>query len=82
MGSGSHHTREPAAADGETGRINAPASQCWESATRVELLELLEHCASALTAAGAELWDMRRDLAIACNQRSARCRMALKELLS
>lgn len=47
-----------------------------------ELIELLDHCDAALTAAGAELWDIRRDLAIACNQRAQRCRLVVKELRS
>lgn len=57
-------------------RAKARTGCCRQS----ELSDLLDHCAAALTAAGAELWDIRRDLAIACNQRAQRCRMAIKDL--
>jgi len=74
------HTHEPAAADGETGRINAPAAPSGASATRVELVELLDHCETAMRAAAANLWDNHRDLAITLNQRAGRCHAMAHEI--
>ena len=47
-----------------------------------DLKVLLDHCDAALIACGQELWDVRRDLAIACNQLAQRCRTALREMLA
>ena len=45
-----------------------------------EFILLLEDCQSAMTAAGYELWNVQRDLAIALGVRAVRCRKMIQEL--
>lgn len=47
-----------------------------------DLIELLDHCDAAMTAASQHVWDENMDLAIALNQRATRCRVKVAELNS
>jgi len=40
----------------------------------------LDDCDAAMTAAGAQLWDQQRDLALQLNKLAARCRVEIKDM--
>jgi hypothetical protein len=44
------------------------------------LVRLLDDCDAAMTAAGAQLWNQHRDLALQLNKLAARCRVEIKDM--
>lgn len=63
----------------------------WDRAARAvrkheinvsDLVQVLDNCDAAMTAASKHLWDTNRHLAIKLNQRALACRLAIIDLQS